>query len=606
MVAPFRPVGKGLVPFRSGHAAGDKPPPYRQQSFRVKRRIRDQIRNGFLVAALLGMTVSAAGCASGSAPGATTAPATPQGPVRLTAAVQSDPAVLSDTIRQLGQGLAGVDQLELLVNSGTAGIDDQGELRPLLSEAVPTTENGLWVVFPDGRMETTWHIREGAQWHDGDSFTSADLVFTAMLGQDKQLAVFGDPIYAQIEDVRPVDSRTLTVAWRRPYIKADHLFVARPNLPLPKHLLEQPYLDDKMSIPSLSYWHEDYIGVGPFKVREFVRSSHVSLVANDHYAVGRPQVDEIDVQFIPSSTTLEANLLAGAVDVVLGRSLSLDQALVVRDQWRAGHVETGDFAQVMLLYTQFINPTPAIIGDVQCRRALLYAMDRQELADNLQAGLAPIAHSFVNPGDPEFHEVQESIVRYEYDPRLAADMLGTLGYQRSADGAWRDSTGQPLTLEIRTTQGDDLQEKVMLAAADQWQRLGIHTDPVLVTAEQAGGLEYRATFPSFDLKRQPGDMTLVERMHSSKTPVPSNNFVGNNYSRYVNPEFDGLIDRYLVAIPRAERAQVAAQIIHHSTENLNFLTLFFQASPFFASDRIAPLLDGERARSWNSYQWEVR
>src|SRR2546422_6997562 len=125
----------------------------------------------YLVAILL-----VAGCASGTAPGASSAPTKAQGPVRLTAAVQSDPGVLSDTIRQLGVGLAGVDQLELLVNAGTAGIDDQGELRPLLSEAVPTTENGLWVVLPDGRMETTWHLRDGAQWHDGEPFTSDDLV----------------------------------------------------------------------------------------------------------------------------------------------------------------------------------------------------------------------------------------------------------------------------------------------------------------------------------------------------------------------------------------------------------------------------------------------
>ncbi|HEY3116659.1 MAG TPA: ABC transporter substrate-binding protein, partial [Chloroflexota bacterium] len=424
-------------------------------------------------------------CAPSAAPGATSAPAKTQGPVHLTAAVQSDPAVLSDTIRQLGQGIAGLDQLQFMVNSGTAGVDDQGELHPLMSEAVPSTENGLWVVLPDGRMETTWRIREGAQWHDGQPLTAADLLFTANLGQDKQLAIFGDPVYEQIQNIREIDSRTLTVAWKRPYIKADFLFVTRPNLPVPKHLLERPYLDDKMSIPALPYWHEDFVGTGPFKVRQFVRSSHVSLVANDLYALGRPKVDEIDVRFIPSSTTLEANLLAGAVDLVLGRSLSLEQALVVRDQWQAGHVETGDFSQVMVLYTQFINPSPAIIGDVQFRRALLHAIDRQQLADSLQAGLAPIAHSFLNPGEPDYRAVQDATVRYEYDPRLAAEMLGNLGYLRAADGAWKEPAGQPLSLEIRTTQGDDLQEKLMFAAADQWQRLGIRTDSILVSPQQA-------------------------------------------------------------------------------------------------------------------------
>lgn len=547
-----------------------------------------------------------AGCAPPATQTTSSIQPVARGPIRLSAAIQSEPAVLSDTVRQLGVGLAGVAELERLVASGLSATDDQGELRPLLAEQVPTTENGLWALLPDGRMETRWTIRAGAQWHDGTPLTTADLLFTAAVGQDKQLALFNDPVYDLIERFQAIDDRTLNITWKRPYIKADRIFAGRPNLPMPKHLIERAYLEDKTNVPNLSYWHEDYVGTGAFKLQQFVRGSHVTLAANDQYVLGRPKIDEIEVKFIPSPTTMAANLLAGSVDVVLGRSLSLDQALAVRDQWRTGKIEIGDFSSVILIYVQFINPSPQIISDVQFRRALVHAMNRQEMADSLQAGLAPVAHSFVNPGEPEHRDVQDFIARYDYDPRRSSQMLEGLGYRRGTDGALRDTANQPLAVEIRTSQGDDQQEKSLFSAADYWQRVGIHVDQVLVTPQQAGGLEYRSTFPGFDVKRQGGDMGLLDRLHSSKTPLPSSNFAGNNYSRYVNPEFDGLIEKFLLTIPRHERSQVAGQIVRHTTEVLNILTLYFQASPVLVSDRLAPPPDGQRARPWNSYQWDVK
>src|SRR2546428_235254 len=54
-----------------------------------------------------------------------------------------------------------------LVHSGLTVGGDQRVRHPMLAEAVPTLENGLWKLLPDGRMETTWRLREGTRWHDG-------------------------------------------------------------------------------------------------------------------------------------------------------------------------------------------------------------------------------------------------------------------------------------------------------------------------------------------------------------------------------------------------------------------------------------------------------
>src|SRR4030095_15173564 len=111
----------------------------------------------------------------------------------------------------------------------------------------------------DGRMETMWKIRPGARWHDGTPFTSDDLVFTARVVQDPELAVFRDRAYELIESVEAPDPRTVTVRWRRPFLEADTLF-GTLALPMPRHILERPFIEDKTTFLDLPHWSQEFIG----------------------------------------------------------------------------------------------------------------------------------------------------------------------------------------------------------------------------------------------------------------------------------------------------------------------------------------------------------
>jgi hypothetical protein len=78
-------------------------------------------------------------------------------PKRVVAAVQSYPPTPNSRIGStVGGAVADMDAIEELINVGLTTFDNEGVLQPRLAEAVPTVENGLWQVFPGGRMETTW------------------------------------------------------------------------------------------------------------------------------------------------------------------------------------------------------------------------------------------------------------------------------------------------------------------------------------------------------------------------------------------------------------------------------------------------------------------
>src|SRR4051794_4144741 len=87
------------------------------------------------------------------------------GSKRFTAAIRGDPHTVYQKLNPRSN-IHGIDDLERLVNTGLTVVDPDGNLQPRLAEAVPSIDNGLWRVFPDGRMETTWHLRDGARWQD--------------------------------------------------------------------------------------------------------------------------------------------------------------------------------------------------------------------------------------------------------------------------------------------------------------------------------------------------------------------------------------------------------------------------------------------------------
>ncbi len=128
---------------------------------------------------------------SGGSTGNAAAPAQ-AAPKRVVGVIMGDPPHFAGRFNPSIGSVPGLWELEEMVNAGMANFDQEGSLRPQLAEAVPSLDNGLWKVFPDGRMETTWKIRQGAVWHDGTPFTSADLMFTALTGNDKEVPGFAN------------------------------------------------------------------------------------------------------------------------------------------------------------------------------------------------------------------------------------------------------------------------------------------------------------------------------------------------------------------------------------------------------------------------------
>ena len=355
------------------------------------------------------------------------------------------------------------------------------------------------------------------------------------------------------------------------------------------------------------------MGTGPYRVRSWDPSNLAVLGANPDYVLGRPKIDEIEVRFILDGNTLTASVLAGAIDLTTNLG-SVDRAITVRDGWRDGQVVFQfDQGGGPWLHPQFVNPRPGVIAELPFRRALLHAIDRQGMADTLGGGIAPVAHSYLNPGQTQYREIEAQLPRYEYDPRRAASLIESLGYTRGADGAFRDQTGQRLQVEIVSAPVDSA-ANAAAAIADSWQRVGIGASTVRQTPARAQDPEAEFAFPGFFINGQPKDVAGLLSLHSSRARLPENNFQapGANWSRYMTAELDGLIDAYFRTIPVPERISVLGRIIRHVAEQLPVMGTYYSGTPDAFANRLVNVSTrwaGAAAGTnpaWNAHEWDLR
>jgi peptide/nickel transport system substrate-binding protein len=372
---------------------------------------------------------------------------------------------------------------------------------------------------------------------------------------------------------------------------------------LPSHLLEVPFQENKENFLSLPYWREGYVGLGPFKMQEWDLGSRATIVANDSYALGRPRLDEIEVRFFRDHSALIGSILAGEVHHFIGHGLYVEDVLEVQSGAQDVKIQMGGpLGGPAPIYPQFINPDPPIVGNTQFRRAVLMAIDRQEMTDTINYGLGPVAHSWVQPDTPEGRAIEPNMVRYAHDPRASIQTIEGLGYPRGADGMLQGPDGTRLSVQIQTVQLNAFNVPSTLSVARYWQEIGLEVQTDVLPAVRVTDRQARALFPSFSLIAR-GAQTPDGNYTSRSIPTADNNYSGGNIARYGSRELDAVINRYLVTIPFAERTAALGEMIRLQSTELTILPLFFAGQAFILGPaRLKNVLGGE---VWNAHQWAI-
>jgi len=284
-----------------------------------------------------------------------------------------------------------------------------------------------WEASEDG-LEWTFHLREGVTFHDGTPFNADAAVFNFErwwdtenpynLGADQ--FIYWDYMFqgfkgsenSVVAGVEKVDDMTFK------------LTLSRPNASLLNTLAMENF---RFASPAaIEEQGENYatadglaVSTGPFKVEEWVKEDHITLVRNEDYWGEMPTLERITFRVIPDSSAAFLALQAGEIDMIT------EWASPGPDQLAEAEADPN----LQVLYNPAfnvgylgLNQAKAWLQNINVRLAIAHAIDKEGIVAALNPDNAEVATQFQPPSLWGFNE---SIEDYPYDPTLAAEFLQT-------------------------------------------------------------------------------------------------------------------------------------------------------------------------------------
>ncbi|MDE0288958.1 MAG: ABC transporter substrate-binding protein [bacterium] len=432
-----------------------------------------------------------------------------------------------------------------------------------------------WSLSPDA-MSVRFNLREGVTFHNGDPL-NAQVVkahFDRMKGDvsGSQTAL----IATNYQDTVVIDDHTVELVFSAP-VPDILIDLAAPGAAITNAAAVEALGDDAGQQP---------IGTGPFIFEEWVEGSHISLVRNPDWTwgefsfygtTGPARAERLIFRFIPDDQTRTAALSTGEIHFL---DLVPFQNIAPLEQLDGVTVE--GFSLPGLPQVNYISPAISPTSDIRVRKAILHAVDQDEIVKLVFFGKAPRAYGPLSSDFAEYDPIVETY--YPYDPDLSAQLLDEAGWTLGGDGL-RSKDGE--TLRARIIENRSWNPWVTLLQ-DQLRKIGF--DAEVITLE--GGGYFQGTGETIYELASMGDVfgspaTLRRDFHSTSIG-PGNINVGH----IDDPQLDALLDAASVETNLGVRADILSQVQRYIMDQayivpiieLHFFTAFSNDLSGFSVD----------------------
>lgn len=412
-----------------------------------------------------------------------------------------------------------VDQdLSYLIFSGLTRLDERGEAAPELAWRWEVSEEGLTYTF---------HLRRDVLWHDGQPFTADDVIFTIQVLQDP--AFPSPPETAalwQAVEVQKVDTYTISLTFSTSFAP----FLVYTSLPyfgiLPQHILSSVPAAELVSHP----FNSQPVGTGPFRLVELT-PEHALLEAFPEYYGSQSYLDHVEFLFFPDCGSAFA---AYQEKRVLGISCPAEESPEVVDSARERESLQLYSTQISRFFLVFLNLQAPVLQEKEVRQALLYAIDRQRIVDQILDGQGIVAHSPILPGTWAYNP---DVPKYEYDPQRARSLWEEAGWVDSDGDGVREKDGVNLEFPLLTNE-DPLRLRIIEEIGRQLWEVGVRIQTQIlgtpgVVNDYLRPRRYTALFYEWSI---PPDPDQYELWNSTQIET------GQNYTAWNNRDADEILE----------------------------------------------------------------
>lgn len=339
-------------------------------------------------------------------------------------------------------------------------LDKDLNFQGMLADSITTEDN----------IHFNVHIDENAVWSDGTPVTAKDVEYSVMRYASPVVANTTLLLYAfegtddatgfveegaeSMAGLKVLDEKTIEFTSKYPMaLTTFQNSYGRYLHVLPKHIIEK-FSEDELTSNDW-FNHPDVIS-GPYFLTGYDADHYISYTANKDYWKGAPKIDKLNIRIVDGSQ-IYAGLQSGEIDITQHTMTAIPQ-----EDYES--IEGLDNVKVVYgspVTNQSAFIQTANIPDARVRQALVYAIDRQQLVDQLLKGHGEVVDGFLSSASPFY---DDGIVPMEYNPEKAKELLEEAGWDGSQ------------TLRFYVNSGDNTFVNGVQVIVAQWAAVGIKAE----------------------------------------------------------------------------------------------------------------------------------
>lgn len=456
-----------------------------------------------------------------------------------------------------------------------------------------------WDVSPDCKV-WTFHLRKGVKFHNGNPFTADDVIWSIDRSRRAGKSAF---IYctAGVEKYEKIDDYTVKITCKD------------PNAVMLAHLRDLMILDKETCEKHDDDWIAlNPIGTGRYKFVEHIGGDRVVFVRNENYWGQKPQAVKVTYKPITNAGTRTANMLSGAVDMIVDvpvrdvQVLERNKNIVIlkNPSLRVIYLNLAGWtdkpspdAKMPMWSPDGSNP----LKKKEVREAIYRAINENEIIAKVMNGYAIPAASYVPEG---FNGYNPTIKRLDYDPKLAEKLLDKAGYPRQKDG-------YRFRLTLDASNDRYVNDAAIAAAiAGYLEKVGIKINLNLmsrnvffsyIAATNKSGDNTHFCMTGWADSAGEGSLMALDCIYSmTQKGYVKQSYGGVNRGYYQNPEVDKLIDQALATPDPAARDKITQKAWRIAADDVSYIPLHFQMALYAVKKNIIyrPRMD-EGTFAWN-------
>ncbi len=449
-----------------------------------------------------------------------------------------------------------------------------------------------WELSSDG-VRWRFHLNPNAIWHDGKPVTADDVLFSfaAMLAPDG-LAPSRGTLERALANIEKIDDHTVELT--SPVPMAIFLTNTASNVPImPMHIWGDVANADWPSDEGTTGRNPArVIGSGPFKFVEWVQNDHVTVARNDDYWLKAeiPVIDRYIYRIVADSTAALQSLQTGEADI---SSVSPAQAPSFIEKNPDLTITKFNRANITYYETNMDETKTTLFLDVRVRQAMLYALDRDLVTQNIYYGYAVRADGPQPPLSPGYAPDEITTI-YTYDPDKSKQLLDEAGWTLGSDGI-RVKDGIPFKFDFTYEQDSATYVQLIPYMQEAWKEIGLEMNaipmPFPAQQEQINTRSYDVALTGITLNTT-GSQGIMYRCDST---YPA----GYNEVKYCSPEYDRIDDLQQREMDPAKRRELLIQGANILAHDIPMAPLVFANGIYASSPRVHNYFPSGYSFNWS-------